>query len=245
MAQPRRNLVATLFIALALWDSVAQEAPPPNTSISLSIYCRGSADWEGLFYFADPATPVELELYRGGRSDVYNYSGPRELALFRQYTSDDGEVAYRAVTSATIPETNERQLLAFLTPLRDGAKQGDREFNLALMPDIEEVVPIDHLVFFNGSGARLLGILGDQQIDLNPGLSKPISTKEFQSGKDIRMGLTVRYQDTFKIVLENYVRFFPNRRNLVVLLPPEEPNSFKIVAFRLDKHVTPSPQPRP
>jgi len=167
----------------------------------------------------------------GQKSQVYDYRGLPEFAIFR-IQPGSGEEPNTYIPVASIDLSNQGpELLMFLTPARRA--QNGTEFSLAAMDSIRRSVAPGSVAFFNGTGATFQGVLAANRLVIPPGLSDPISTSGIDTGEHHLLGLTVRAEGTLKVVLETNVRFVPNRRTLYVLMPPTESGSFQINAFRM------------
>ena len=227
MAKLERYLILSL-LCLASLTGWAQEDDAAYVHLNFRVYVRGNADWEGLYYYAQPGKPEELSLSRGVRSGLYAYQGEPVITFYRKVADEQGIVQYVPAGSAPV-DPGSHNVLVLATPARGGSQ----ELNLAIMPEMKRSIPPDNMVFLNGTGAVLIGVVGDEKVVLQPGLSTPIPTNAKAGQNDLQIGLTVKYQDSYKVVLHNSVRFYPNQRYLIVLMPPEKEGSFDIVAFRL------------
>lgn len=170
----------------------------------------------------------------GQQSNLHDYQGEPDLVFYRRREvvtpEGDTEFAYDPVASLPLSDPG-GEILVFITPRR-GDSSG-REFNLAGMPSIYEAIPGGHVAFFNGTGASLMGVLGSKRVVLESGINAPISSSGFDDGNHVTLGLAVRYRDSLEVVLQSKVRFAPNRRTLIVLMPPARSDSLNIVAFRI------------
>lgn len=241
-----RQLILNLFslgALVCLATSAAAQAPTGSGStggqeleelyinVSFQIYVRGRTDYSGLYYFESPGKPKVLEVNYGQKSQKYDYRGLPEFTLFRIQPGIGEEPAtYLPVASLDLTKKGS-EVLMFLTPSRRA--QNGAEFSLAAMESIRRSVAPGTVAFFNGTGATFQGVLAAHRLVIPPGLSDPISTSGIDTGEHHLLGLTVRAEGTLKVVLETNVRFVPNRRTLYVLMPPSEPDSFQINAFRM------------
>ncbi|MFP4358732.1 MAG: hypothetical protein ACLFSZ_09895 [Puniceicoccaceae bacterium] len=201
---------------------------------SFRTYSQGGMDFSGLYYFEAEGEPAPVEVRIGEQSDLHDYEGEPDLVFYRrrEVATGEGETEYAYDPVASLP-LKERggEILIFITPRRNDPS--GREFNLAAMPSIYEAIPGGHVAFFNGTGASLLGLLGSKRISLKPGINEPISSSGFDDGNHVMLGLSVKYRDSLEVVLQSNVRFAPNRRTLIVLMPPARKDSLNIVAFRI------------
>ena len=200
-------------------------------SVSFRVYVRGRADYKNLVYFASPGNPEPLDIRYGQKSRTHRYRGLPEFGVFRKIPGTlEQPTTYTEVASIDLTERGS-DLLFFLSPAQD--RSGQKSFNIAAMESIRSAIQPGTIAFFNGTNATLQGVLASRRLVLPPGLSEPIPTSGIDTGEHVLLGLTVRVEDTLKVVLETNVRFVPNRRTLYVLMPPEQPGSLQINAFRL------------
>ncbi len=242
------RLLAIIFVAAGshlAGQSSRQESSDYPYVLGFRIYPYGSANFEGLHYQSDPeSVPRPIRVLRGRPSGLYPYEGSGGLVLYRkvdapltaeEMASGNPLVGFREVARHVFTATSGERLV-FLTPARGrkGEEDSEVEFSVSDMPSLPSAVREDELVFFNGTGALLAGLVGDEKVLLGPGLSEPVNLKPFYGERKVLVGLVVQYQDSVRVVLEHGARFLPDRRNLFVLMPPERENSFEILAFRID-----------
>ncbi len=200
--------------------------------VAFHLYALGRAKFRDVYYFPTPGKAEKLKIRISQQSEEYSYYGPKEMGLFRRYPGEvPGTYRYEKIASLELSK-GESSLLIFLTPSR-GEDGSTKEFNMAAMPMIHDAVGPNRLAFFNGTGVRLMGVLNRERFVLDKGLSKEFSSTGIDHGNDVLLGLMVQNQDSLKVVLNSNVQFSPNRRTLIVLMPPEEVGSFEIVAFRI------------
>jgi len=209
--------------------ATAGEAAPLR-ALTLRFYAYGSGSFEGLQLQTAPRERVSLRLIPGSPTAAYAYRGPSTLRLWKEETGPDGTPVARAVTEVEVPEGLREVFVLVVAP--PGATTVD-ELRLFVSDDSASAVPRDHLAFLNFTGARLEGQVGETPVALGPGLSRAISVEPDFGRSSVLVGLTVRYRDSQRIVLEHRGRFHAGRRTLIVLLPPEQAGSFDIVAFRI------------
>ncbi len=215
-------------------------------SLKVRFYPYGSGFFDDLFLQENPKeAPVPVAMLRGRPGELYTYEGTGTLALYRKRSepltgeeleSKDPLIQYRKIAQTDL-DLSRGEILVFVTPNGKRASEPDTEtmeFNLSAMPALETAVQPDHLVFYNGTGARLAGLVGDEKVLLEAGVSSQVPLKPFYDQNKVLVGLVVQYQDSIRVVLEHRARFLPGRRNLFVLMPPERKNSFEILAFRVD-----------
>lgn len=238
-------LLFPLMVNLADAQSAVDEPSYPYV-LEFRVYPYGSADFSGLYYQPDPeSAPVALNVFRGRPSGLYSYEGTGVLGLFRKreeaVTMEEMAVenplsGFEEVARHTFTAPSGERLV-FITPSRGGPgseAMDAAEFSLSDMPALADSVGTDELVFFNGTGARLAGLVGEEKVLIEAGLSDPVDLDPFYDGGKVLVGLVVQYQDSVRVVFEHRARFLPGRRNLYVLMPPQRKNSFEILAFKID-----------
>lgn len=241
-----RKLIPTLIaLGVLMCLSVPLSAQPASSpaepsdesleeqyiSLSFQVFVRGRADYSGLYYFERPGQPKRIEVNYGQKSALYQYRGLPEFTIFRiEPGSGEEPDTYRPVGTIDLSDKGP-EVLVFLTPSR---RSGDNSaFSVAAISSIRQSIPPGNVAFFNGTKARMQGVLASRRLVIPPGLSDPIPTSGIDTGEHQLLGLTVRAEGTLKVVLEANVRFVPNRRTLYVLMPPTDPDSFQINAFRM------------
>lgn len=236
------SLILLSFLTCSLVPLTAQPASGFGTnydetleaqyiSRSFQVFVRGRADYKGLYYFERPGQPRLIEVNYGQKSASYDYRGLPEFTIFRIKPGIGEEPdTYLPVGTADFSDKGP-EVLVFLTPSR---RSGDESgFSVAAINSISQSIPPGNVAFFNGTKATMQGVLASRRLVIPPGLSDPIPTSGIDTGEHQLLGLTVRAEGTLKVVLEANVRFVPNRRTLYVLMPPTEPDSFQINAFRM------------
>lgn len=207
--------------------------------LSFSTYATDSRTIDGLFYYATPGALLPVGFRAYDRSFAHDYFGPNPIIFYRQELSAEGVLVPKPVAQVRIPAGANPALLFFREVRPSGDAASEREFSILAMNDSRQSFPLDHVIFYNATSARLLGRFGDDEIVLEPGLSAPLPVREYQDS-EVFIGLVVQYEGSLRKVLQNRWRFSRDNRDLIVLLPPERPNSFRLKALRINEYVEPT-----
>lgn len=234
-----------IFLFLTLVAVVCgQTEVSPNRSSEIRFFIRGRGHFDDLLYRASPSKVAPLSLARGRRSVVHDYIGPDAFQLLREDGIDElGRPRYRVVSVTDLPLSPEVLALLIPNPSWDEGQTDIPEFLCFAVDDRNSSIPWNKLTFLNLTGAEMAGVIGNEQIRLGAGLSEPIDLEPYFGKKDILVGLTVRYLDSQRIVLESRQRFEPDVRLLYVLLPPERAGSLDIGAFKIVDQSNPERTP--
>ncbi|MEM0966920.1 MAG: hypothetical protein AAGJ81_12280 [Verrucomicrobiota bacterium] len=240
----RRFLAALLlcFVA-AVGSAKAQEAglqtdaeDPLSLNFDFSVFPLESAEWKGVLYApnGDPTDGVEELVFNPHERTLgYSYSGPAPFRVFRRLVDPEGEEFFRSVGEISLKPTRDDLILFFsLTP--DASRMGP--YRIQFMVDSNYTFPEDSVVFFNSTGATFYGVLGGERVILEPGASKPTDVSSFFDSP-APIALVIRDGDQIHRVLVNRIRFFPDRRTLMILRPPASPNSMRIRTQRLTEYM--------
>lgn len=214
-----------------LWGNPQHEESPEHLEILFSVFPLESANWEGIYY-APTGDPVEkrseVAFNPNERSLGYKYHGPPVLHFFRISHNEEGEPIPQVVGSVNLlsAQPNDNVIL-FFEP-----EPSTHRFQISVMPDSSEHFPNESIVFFNTMNVPFIGILNDSRFVLQPGLSSPLSVKEFL-GRDVPIALAIRDNEDIHLVAKNNMRFFRDRRTILILRPPRRPGSLRIRTQRL------------
>jgi hypothetical protein len=238
MARSFQRYITRLSLLLCFpvftFGQAVEEEAPAYTGV-VRFYVRGSANFRDLVIFENPTSPLKINLYNGRASRDYPVEGGLDYGIFRQIGVRDGVPQYQAAARVTLdPELSETMILLLPNPAF-GTGGEELEFLAFAVDDSPAVKPMDHVVFWNLTGATLDGVVGTEPVTVRDGLSSAISVKEYFGEKSSLVGLTVRYEGKDHIVLESRIRFYPDRHMTIVLLPPKDPGSLSIEAFRIMK----------
>lgn len=204
-------------------------------SVIFTVFGEIGHDWSGLYFSPDGEAFEELTFARYTR-------GPRMSAtirngrfpIHRRDLGEDGTLRYPVEAENLLDPASDEFLLFFLAESARTSEGGRGRFRVMAMDDGPIALPRDHLVFFNATGVRLFGALDAEELTLNPGQSRALDLRHL-FGREVPVGLVVRSGDTFERVLVNRLRFSPDRRTVILLLPPRREGSFRIQAVRLSE----------
>lgn len=241
---PFRCLVARCFrlacigmVTTFCWHGAPKGLEAKGTSalreLQFSVYAIGPVDRDGIYYQASPGVFRKLEFWTHERSPIYPYRGPNPLQWFTRSPapqSPDG-FSYHVHTSLNLPHAASSLLLVFIA----STHHGNPGFTVHAIDDREANFPIDTLRIFNATGATLGGILGDRSLSLEPGISDSIDLRPFW-GAETRIGLALPHMGKLQSVLHSKWTFYPDYRELLLLLPPDEHDSLRIRAYRISEH---------
>jgi len=225
--------VTTVFSCPLLHSQNPIENHALTHQFKFSVYPIGKADWKEIYYQKQPGIYESLTFWSYERSPKNDYKGIDPIEFFRKTTGPEGEIQYRVVASTQF-ETNATELLFFF--IASGTKEaGQPEFQLVPMEEDDRTFPLDTVTFVNVTGANLEGVFGNKPIFLKKGVSAPYDLKPFYKQETL-IGLAVQFEGDMKKVLHSKWSFYPDYREIILLLPPKSPGSFKIQAFRITQH---------
>jgi len=235
-----RRFSATVAVLLLSTDSLAAQDPTEDEDeivrFDFRTYPVLSATPTGLFYQAKPGEFAPLRFRPFERSiETFSYEGNPRFALYRKEESPEGPI-WIPVAQAEMPEDRGPFLLFVLPP--DDPESG-AEFRLEAIDDSLDALPPDTVSFLNFTPVPLVGVFDVSEIRLPPGFTGPISL-DGKLGDPLLVGLAVRNAETMRKVLQNRWTFYPNHRNLILLLPPTGNDGLRIRAYQLSDFVPPS-----
>ena len=234
--------IAVFFGLLLLSNSpIWAQSPRPETRtlnnhhLSFSVYPIGNANWNKLYYQAKPGkfTPITFWAYE--RSPKHDYTGPIPIHFYdKTETLDpDGNPVYKPVGTVT-PTSASEQLFFFVSKPHHAAND-QPHFQIIPLNESPHAFPLNTVTFVNVTGANLEGVFGNQPIFLKEGISSPYPLKPFYQ-KETLLGLAVLHRGNLKKVLHCKWSFYPNYREIILLLPPATAGNFRIQAFRITQH---------
>ena len=214
-----------------IWSQNTSDDEPPVLEVGFSVFPLDSGDWEGIYYApnGDPGDGrVELHFNPNERSVTHEYKGHPVLRFFRMAQDEEGTPVPQTVGTVNLNglEANSKLILFF-----EPDSSGNR-FNISPMLDSDENFPNESIVFFNTMNVPFIGILNDRRLVLNPGKSGPVSVADFLD-RDVPIALAIRDDEDIHLVANNNIRFFQDRRTLLILRPPRRPGSLRIRTQRL------------
>jgi hypothetical protein len=200
--------------------------------VFFSVFPLDAGDWSNIVYApdGDPQSGLEkLVFNRLERSYYVEYKGPAPLRFYRKLNQENGGQSLQAVGIAPFgPGKLENEVILFFEP----PKEPTGLCRIIVMPDNVETFPDESLVFFNTMDINLKGILGEEEIEIPPGLSRPIDVKPYL-GNHVPILLAIEHQGDLHLVLRNKISFFPDRKTLLILRTPSRPGSMRIRTQRL------------
>ncbi len=204
-------------------------------AVTFTVFGETGHDWSGLYYSPDGESFEELPFVRYTRSAPQRatITGDR-IRIHRRDLAADGTSLYAVAGEAVIDAGLDRVLLFFFAERGGPRREGRARFRIMAMDDSVIALPRDHLVFFNATGVQLFGALDREELTLNQGQSRALDLRGL-FGREVPVGLVVRSGETFERVLVNRLRFSPDRRTVILLLPPRREGSYRIQAVRLSE----------
>jgi hypothetical protein len=230
-----------LLLLLAFTSLPAQEQPPPGETVSydfsFSVFPLEGGDWSGIF-FAPKGNPekesVEVAFNPHQRSLTYEYNATTPLVFFRKSQNAEGETLFKPVAVFQgVPGKLPHDLILFFIP---GKK--NEPIEIQAMVDSPETYPPNSIVFYNTLSIPLVGVLGDQRLQLGLGPSAPVRLEDYYD-KEVPIALAIHHEDDFHLVAKNQVRFERDRRTILILRKPKRANSTRILSQRLTEYSGP------
>lgn len=220
-------LCSTLFVT-----AQNQQEQPYELNIRLRFYNYGGGNLNDLYYMPQPNLYEPVSMGQGSRSAFYPLKGNNPFQLYRVQVDAEGNHRYYPVASTHIDPAI-REALIFVLPT-GSTQAGKKEFHLAALDDSRNSIPDEHVTFFNATGQRLLGRVGDKRIVLDSGLSSPIALSSIRDERErVFIGLGIAVDNEIVPVMSNHARILPERRALIVLMPPKTQGSYEITAFTI------------
>lgn len=225
------KLILFLLPFFSLPGVASADPAPENVAVTFSVFPLGSANWDGLYYAptGDPeAGRAEVVFNPNERSLAHKYQGSPHLHFFRWVSNEEGEHSPELAGSVDLSDAEpDGQVILFFEP-----EPSTKRFKISVMPDSPAHFPNESIVFFNTMRVPFIGLLNDQRLELPPGLSAPVSVKEFLN-RDVPIALAIRDGEDIHLVAKNNMRFFQDRRTLLILRSPRRPGSLRIRTQRL------------
>lgn len=176
---------------------------------------------------------MELSLNPRERSDYFFYNGINPMPVFIKEENEDGVTVLSPVYQVDFANSGGRWLIMLEAPPEDPLL---RPYGSHCMPYDESRFPEGSLLFFNTTGANFYGILGENQVTIQPGANQPIDIREYYED-EIAVGLVVKDGDQIHKVLVSKMSFYPDRRTLMILRPPKRSGSYRIQAQRITEYL--------
>ena len=224
------------IIAISNLQGLPQNSPTGVTlrELEFSVYPIGQASWSDIYYQAQPGVYQTLTFWSYERSPKHRFKGLSPMEFYRKEMLANGDVSYQVVATTPVESRAEDLLLFFhaIKPETPGSKQ---EFQILALDEGRQVFPLDTVTFVNATGANLEGVFGNKPIFLKHGISAPYDLKPFFKEETL-IGLAVQYEGNLQKVLHSKWSFYPDYREIVLLLPPGKAGSLRIQAFRISQH---------
>lgn len=220
-------MVAVLGVGGLAGQSVETEG---TIQTSFTVFSAVRRVPEDLYFMELPGKPKLLVFERGQRSFPFEYRGLSPLRFYRKGLAEDGVTpVYETVGEVPVERGIDAYLVFFF--VREGweSEANQPEYRLLGMDDSSRALPVDHVRFVNATGAPLLGVVGDREIELKVGANPAIDLRPYYD-KPVPIGLVVKNGETFEEVLVTKYRFYPESRNIFLLTPPPKKGSFRILA---------------
>ncbi|MCC5807774.1 MAG: hypothetical protein JJU00_15725 [Opitutales bacterium] len=230
-----RSLAFWLVIVLAGAVAGTVAAAESERAVTFTVFGETGYDWSGLYVSPDGESFEELPFVRYTRSAPLRLTVPGDrIRVYRRDLADDGTLVYPVAGEAALGDGVDEVLLFFFAERGRTPREGRGRFRVVAMDDSSVALPRDHLVFFNATGVQLFGALDTRELTLNPGQSRAFDLRGL-FGREVPVGFVVRSGETFERVLVNRMRFSPDRRTVILLLPPRREESYRIQAVRLSE----------
>ena len=210
--------------------------PSPTITIDFSVYPIGKKNWRDIYYQTKPGEYKALTFWSYERSPKHEYEGTLPIEFYRKTENPDpeGPPLYRRVATTSLDSRSDEQLLFFI-PVSSPAEDDDKEFQLIPLDENTPHFPLDSLTFVNATGANLEGVFGNKPVFLKQGVSTPYDLGSFYKDETL-IGLAVQFEGRLHKVLHSKWSFYPNYREIILLLPPKKSGSLRIQAFRITQH---------
>jgi len=209
-----------------VWGGVALGQAPNEVSVTFTVFKDTTDPIEGVFFVGEGGRAAEVTFRRGQRSFSFRHRGGPVIHFFRKSVDASGNEVRVPVGAATL-SPQWREALLFFFPNPQWPTTGP-EFFVQAMNDSRSAIPTDHLVFFNATGATLLGVFGQQEIELGVGATGPFDLGPFLDSS-VPIGLVVKDGESFREVYVSRLTFSPGSRTILLLMPPRREGSYRIM----------------
>ena len=219
----------------------------PNSSthhLKFSVYPIGKANWKEIYYQEKAGNYQTLTFWSYERSPKHEYEGPLPINFYRKFDNPDpkGDPIYKAIASTQLASNSDEHLLFFVATANNDASENE-SFQIVPLDEGRNSFPLDTVTFVNATGANLEGVFGNKPIFLKTGVSAPYDLKTFYQQETL-IGLAVQFEGSLQKVLHSKWSFYPDYREIILLLPPKKADSLRVQAFRITQHkeeITPPP----
>ena len=189
------------------------------TEVLLDVEFRvfGIPPPEGLIFRNADGSVVELLFLNSGRSPIYRYRGTNPIAFFREEVGALSKASVgsklRTVASVRFLPEEQRPLLLFF-PDRPHSG-GDEQYRVVSFDDSPSVLPCGSVMFFNASGAPMVGQVGETRVELRFGPSRSFVVKG-----SVSSSFFVFFDNRYHYTFESPISCSSEERLLLFFSPP-------------------------
>jgi|GEM_PF-1828881 len=237
------RIITALIAALALSTSGLNSQQIPTTiDLDFRVFGVGNDNFEGLYYFDGQAYKA-LDFHKVSRSTAtYAYKGVLNFGLYIKNSeyipTNQNSKQYSRVASENVPiNINIGLWVIHANPQNNSPTQTKRKFELYFINDEKSHFVRNSILIVNATGRELMGRVGTTNISLPSGISKPISYPENPRGKITRLAFALQTEQGARLVMSNDIQLSNNRRIVIVLMPPSDPNSMRIGMRKLSQSI--------
>lgn len=216
----------TLVLA-ALWVSrslFAETAERPTVDLEFSAFSLRAL--KAVSFEAEPGQgPTTVQFYTPQRSPRYAYRGPNPVIFFREERSplDPLRTIRVPLARATIPEGVHEPLFLFFPRNNPQAPAGQLPYEVYVLDDSWQNFPPRHLLFFNASERRLEGLVGQERLTLEPGLSRAVRVDQ-----RVEVQFKLLFRERFHTTYAHTLSLNPRERVLILFFPPYYADSLEV-----------------
>ncbi|MBK1858968.1 hypothetical protein JIN80_11940 [Cerasicoccus arenae] len=214
----------------------AQLNDQSRLNLNFAVLPLDSALVEQELFYTDDGEPsvsnaVELSLNPRERSQYYHYQGPNPMPIFHKVKDKEEKTQLIQAYQISFPDVRGEWLV-----LLEKTTQAPPPYRSHTFLYDESAFPEGSVLFFNTTAASFSGILGENELKIEPGSNQPIDISAYYQG-EAPLGLIVKDGDQIHKVLYSKLSFSPDRRTLMILRPPKRPDSYRIQAQRINEYL--------
>ena len=211
-------LIASLAVGLTIPTAgiKAQESTEePIIKAEFTVYSLKRL--QGLkFIHGDRKGASALEFFSSARSRLYEYEGPNPIIFFRETPAptieDPNAVNRTKVAELTLPQEGGEFLFIFFPDY----SSDNEKYQIYPLDDSKSELPNGSIRLFNATSFQLVGVFGQNKINLAPGPSGAYRV----TGTSMSLGLGFRYEGKFHMSYNGPVELETNSRGLFMVYPP-------------------------
>lgn len=195
-----------------------------DAGIEFNVLCIDGELPTGVRYVAAPREqPSEIIFAEDRRAGPYPYVGPREVYFFRDVPDANGQSLRFSVATATLSPEMRRPLLVF-APGGNAARS--EEYSVFVLDDAPQGFDRGTIRFFNVTDTHLVTRIGDEEEPLHSWT--PVDVR-FRAKRNERtpFGLMIPQDEVPQVLLNSDLLLYPDRRYLMIILPPLRPDSLR------------------